>query len=155
MIEARNTVISKLYTHIQRPIIHNAQTENRPDYPYCDYSIISHSTEGEYNELTPLDLDVEDKLYMQNKFTFSFNFYGRDEVESYNLAKKARDYLKHVGVQDLSYENITVVDVMDIINRTILRTDAYESQHGFDVVIRYARDVKRVDYEMSMRISQV
>ena len=149
MIEVRNKIISKLYAHIQRPIIHSAQTENYPDYPYCEYSIISHITEGEYNELIPLDIDVEDKLHTQNKFTLSFSFCGVDDAESYSLAEKARYYLKHIGAQELSYEDITVVDVTEIINRAVLRTDAYEVRYGFDAVIRYANEIDRVDNEIS------
>ena len=41
------------------------------------------------------------------------------------------------------------MDVTEIINRTVQRTDAYEVKYGFDAAIRYAGEMDRIDYEIS------
>lgn len=146
MIDIRNTIIQELYDYIQKPIISNTNTQNRPEYPFADYSItalISDSGEGNY-KLEDAGIDVKETLSLQNKISFSFNVYSKDEIECYNLAKDIWDWFKFIGVDVLSLNNIAVVDVMDIDNRTILEVDKYEIRYGFDVIVRYKKDIDKI-----------
>lgn len=139
MINIRNIIIRELYNHIQKPIIPNTSTQTRPPYPFADYSIIANipdNGEGNY-ALEDEGLDVNEILSLQNKISFSFNIYSKDEVECYNLAKDIWDWFKHIGVDVLSNFNIAIVDVMTINNRTILEINEYEIRYGFDLIVRY------------------
>ena len=156
MINVRNTIVAKLYNAVNKPIIPNTNTQNRPAYPFIDYSItslIGDKSDG-YHIYTdePQPEDGEEVLtniintsHYNHNISFSFNAYSDDESESYQLIKQAWDWFKHQGVQTLSYEKIAVVDVLDIQNRTILAVDEYEKRYGFDVIIRYAESVERTD----------
>lgn len=167
MINVRNTIIAKLHGAVGKPIIPNTNTQNRPEYPFIDYSITSFigdksdgyhvfTDEPESNnddfELGILSIDEPKPItnlintaYYNHDIAFSFNAYSDDDTESYGLIKQSWDWFKHQGVQTLSYEKIAVVDVLDIQNRTILAVDEYEIRYGFDLIIRYAEPIERTD----------
>lgn len=147
MINIRNIIIRELYAYIQKPIIANTSTQPRPPYPFADYSIIANiSDNGEGNyALEDEGVDVKEILSLQNKISFSFNIYSKNEVECYNLAKDIWNWFRHIGVDVLSNFNIAVVDVMTIDNRSILEVNQYEMRYGFDVIVRYKESIERVD----------
>lgn len=147
MIKIRNIIIRELYSYIKKPVIPNTDTQNRPNYPFADYSITSNipdSGEGNYT-LQSEGLDVKETLSLQNKISFSFNVYSKNEVECYNLAKDIWNWFRHIGIDVLSNFNIAVVDVMTIDNRSILEVNQYEMRYGFDVIVRYKESIERVD----------
>lgn len=147
MINIRNTIIKELYQYIQKPIIPNTNTQKRPGYPFADYSItanVGDSGEGNYS-YSESGIDLKETLSLQNKISFSFNVYSKDEIESYELAKNIWDWFRHIGVDVLSFNNIVVVDVMDIDNRTILEINKYEMRYGFDVIVRYKDSIEKID----------
>lgn len=169
MINIRNKIIALLHGAIGKPIIPNTNTQNRPEYPFIDYSItslIGDKSDG-YHVFTdepipePDNGDFEIGIlgikepepvtnlintgYYNHNIAFSFNSYSDNETEAYDLIKQVWDWFKHQGVQTLSYEKIAVVDVLDIQNRTILAVDEYEKRYGFDLIIRYAEPIERTD----------
>lgn len=147
MIDIRNTIIKELHNYIQKPIIPNSNTQNRPNYPFCDYSIIALVSSGEEGNYSFGDSgeDILSTVELQTKMPMSFNAYSDNEVDAYNLAKNMWNYFKHIGEMPLSLKHITIVDVMDIQNRTILEIDKYEYRYGFDVIVRYKESIERTD----------
>lgn len=131
MIRTRNKMIKLLNQHLGKPVVPNNETENRPAYPYVDYSITTVTNdagEGNYSFK-----NGEDKVELQKKLSLSINTYSRDEVESYNLCKQAWNFFKHI----VSMDDLTVVDLKEIMNRSILEVDKYEFRYGFDLFIRF------------------
>lgn len=156
MINARNIIIKNLHTHIGKPIIPNTVTENRPAYPFCDYSITALIMDKGIEDQKYTDKiyavgeepefeDLTNSITIQNKISFSINSYSTSETESYNLIKSAWNFFKHAGINILMNNNIAVVDVLNIQNRTILNVDDYEIRYGFDAIIRYKEVIDRTD----------
>lgn len=137
MIEVRNKLVSLLHKHVEKPVIPNDTTGKRPDYPYIDYSVITVTNDaggGNYS----YDGSVE-RVDLQKQTSFSINSYSESEVEAYVLAKSAWDFFKlHVSIDDL-----TIVRISEVTNRTMLKVDEYERRFGFDVFIRYSEAVEK------------
>lgn len=150
MIETRNTIIKMLHEHMGIPVIAGNNTQNRKEYPFVDYSIITLvQFDGQGNEVIEgLELDIKNTLELQPKLSISFNAYSRNETEAYETAKMVSNYFRHIGHDELGWSGVVVVDVMDIMNRTILEVDKYEFRYGLDVMFRFRDDIIRIDREI-------
>ena len=73
----------------------------------------------------------------------SFNCYSDDIAECLDKIYKAWDYFKHGGNDLLALDNIVVVRVEDITDRTIALGDRYEYRYGFDVEFRFLHEIER------------
>lgn len=147
MINVRDKIIEELYEHLQLPIRPNGDTKKRPGYPYVSYAITTVIVDpGEGNvSIEDAGEDVILTLSLQNKISFSFTAYSRDEAESFNTIKLVQDWFRHIGVETLSDNHIAVVDVMNIDNRTILEVNKYEMRYGCDVIVRYDDVIERTE----------
>ena len=155
--ELRYQIIYKLYQYMGIPVVPQDQIQPKPAYPYMTYKFIvpyNHfGHQGNYSrKLIPsnddrFEYDVEETLEMQPQMTLSLNVYCKGEPDSqmvaYEIAKKAMDWFKHVGYQDLSDLNVVVVNIEGFGDRTVLIVDDYEARVGFDVILRTTDTIKR------------
>lgn len=155
--ELRNQIIYKLYQYMGIPVVPQDQIQPKPAYPYMTYKFIvpyNHfGHQGNYSQnLVPsnddrFEYDVEETLELQPQMTLSLNAYCKGEPDSqmiaYETAKKAMDWFKHVGYQDLSDLNVVVVNIEAFGDRTVLIVDDYEARVGFDVIMRTTDIIKR------------
>ena len=155
--ELRNQIIYKLYQYMELPIVPQDQIEPKPAYPYMTYKFIvpyNHfGHQGNYSrKLIPsnderFEYDVEETLETQVQMTLSLNAYCKGESDSqmvtYEIARKAMGWFKHVGYQDLLDLNITVINIEAFGDRTVLIVDDYEARAGFDVILRTTDTIKR------------
>lgn len=155
--ELRNQIIYKLYQYMELPIVPQDQIQTKPAYPYMTYKFIvpyNHfGHQGNYSrKFIPstddrFEYDVEETLELQPQMTLSLNAYCKGEPDSqmvtYEIARKAMNWFKHVGYQDLSDLNITVVNIEAFGDRTVLIIDDYEARAGFDVILRTTDTIKR------------
>lgn len=142
---------------MELPIVPQDQPGKKPPYPYMTYKFIvpynQFNHQGNYSQkLAPsnderFEYDFEEILELQPQMTISLNAYCREEPDSqmiaYETAKKAMDWFKHVGYQDLLDLNVVVVSIDAFGDRTILVVDDYEARIGFDVVLRTTDTIKR------------
>lgn len=125
------------------------QTDNnfkKPKYPYYSYKFTTMRQNtgegGVYKEDFDKSLDARFKydvvttLEFQPKVIMSFNCYSDDEFEVEDYILKAWEWFKLKGRRILSDENIVVVEVGDITDRTVFLVDNYEYRKGFDVEFR-------------------
>lgn len=147
MLETKNIIIKGLYEHLSQPVIPNDDVNNRPSYPFVDYSLTAQiDFDGLGNEVyTDYAEDLKNTLEIEPQASISFNAYSNDDLEAFNLAKKMWDYFKHIGINDLRWNNIVIVTVYPIENRTVLEVDEYEIRYGFDVIFRYTQQIERID----------
>lgn len=142
---------------MELPIVPQDQIQPKPTYPYMTYKFIvpynQFNHQGNISQnLVPsnddrFEYDVEEVLGLQPQMTLSFNAYCKGEPDSqmiaYEVAKKAMDWFKHVGYQDLSDLNVVVVNIEAFGDRTVLIVDDYEARVGFDVILRTTDTIKR------------
>lgn len=142
---------------MELPIVPQDQTQNKPTYPYMAYKFIvpynQFNHQGNYSQnLVPstddrFEYDVEETLELQPQMTLSLNAYCKGEQDSqmiaYETAKKAMDWFKHVGYQDLLDMNVVVVNIEAFGDRTVLIVDDYEARVGLDVILRTTDTIKR------------
>lgn len=155
--ELRNKIIYNLYQYIGLPIVPQDQSANKPTYPYMTYKFIvpynQFRHQGNYSEeLVPsnddrFEYDFEETLETQPQMTLSLNAYCKGETDNqmiaYETAKKAMDWFKHVGYQDLQDLNVVTVNIEAFGDRTTLIADEFEARVGFDVILRTTDTIKR------------
>lgn len=155
--ELRNQIIYKLYQYMGIPVVPQDQIQPKPAYPYMTYKfIVPYSHLGHQgnisHKLIPSNderfiYDVEESLEVQPQMTLSLNAYCKGEQDSqmiaYETAKKAMDWFKHAGYQDLLDMNVVVVDIKAFGDRTVFIVDDYEARVGFDVIMRTTDTIKR------------
>lgn len=148
MIAERNKVIAALYNYINQPVIINPQTTNRPPYPFIGYTVttVSMKEDNEYGNIIESDSvnDIKQTLEYNDNMMISFTAYSLNMAEAYNIASKAYEFFKFAGLQTLEDENLVVVDTMNVETRDILEVDAYERRAGFDVRIRFKKQIDRI-----------
>ena len=142
----RNTIVKGLHDYLNVTIVPIESLETKQEYPYLTYNITSpYIPEPYMPDISSRTVDSIDKEFKddviesykeQPQMVISINSYSRDKLESQELAKKAADYLKYHGYEFFNDENIVIVDVMSLANRTIRIVDHYEHRTGFDVKIR-------------------
>lgn len=151
--DIRNAIVKGLYQYLDLIPIPIEDLKNKEPYPYITYNFISPYTpfngQGNYSKkLVPsnderFELDVEETLELQPTATISINSYSDDKLEAHELAKKAMDWFKHIGEQELYDDNIVVVSIEAFGDRSLLIVDNYEYRIGFDVIIRFTDIIKR------------
>lgn len=126
----------------------------RPNKPFFSYKITSFKTnangEGNYSKDFPKSLksqfkhDYREKVELQPQVVISFNCYSDDIAECMDKTYLAWDYFKYGGNDELALENIVVVRVEDITDRTLVIGDRYEYRYGFDVELRFLHQIERI-----------
>lgn len=148
--DIRNKIVSELYGYVGEPVVNLEQVPKKPPYPFIGYKFTSPyiQARGQGNITTTLEpstddrfqYDVVERLDTQPTMTLSISAYSRDKgddiVIAHEVANKAMEWFKHSGYMYLSDNNIVVVSVEAIGDRTILMGDLYEVRYGFDVILR-------------------
>ena len=146
-------IVEELTRYLGYPVVPTESEGPKPKYPYIGYKTTTpynlSGTKGNYTKRVIESLDnrfehdIEETLEVQPTFTISVNAYSDDAFESQALIKKAHDWFKHIGYDDLSSINVVTVDVQSFTDRTLLIVDNYESRVGFDVILRTVDKIKR------------
>ena len=150
----RNLIVSKLYTKTAKPVIQMEQTVTKPQLPFIGYKIIVSDTKEPGQSIMervtidsadPLfDYDVKETAIDQVTATFSFNAYGANPSDAYDLAITAKNYIRHNLYYDLKDIGAVVVGVEAVGDRTVLLVTSYEFRYGFDVIIRMVNSADRI-----------
>lgn len=148
-----NRIVYELYLYTERFVVPTESNGPKPEYPYLSYKITtlynSPNNQGNYSTKLIQSLDdrfehdIEETLELQPTFTISINAYSEDSVECQNLIKKAYDWFKHIGYDELNDIDVVVVDVAAFTDRTLLIVDNYESRIGFDIILRTTDVINR------------
>ena len=150
----KNEIVKGLHAYTGLKVVDTDNNHNRPERPFYSYKITSIKTnangEGNYSSDFPASLksefkhDYREKVELQPQVVISFNCYSDDIAECMDKTYQAWDYFKHGGNDELALENIVVVRVEDITDRTIVLGDRYEYRYGFDVELRFLHEIERV-----------
>ena len=103
-VEARNRLVYELEQHIGCPVVLSEQIADRPEYPYCYYSVLSSRISDHAFGLR--EIKIEDDITAQRsepvKASMSFTFCGMNretedgyifgEDEALGLAEKANGF---------------------------------------------------------------
>jgi len=137
MIQAiKNTLIAQIFKDMGIRIVKANQTSQKPPLPYGVYNVTSSFIKGvglaneSFYESDSLFYHKKDEQY---KMTISINFYGVDEETTIDMAKNVRQWFLFLGEEFIQDQNMTVINVGNIENRTTFLVDSYEYKHGFDV----------------------
>ncbi|WP_423892808.1 phage neck terminator protein [Filifactor alocis] len=151
--DIRNKIIEKMTDMLGFPVIQSNQTEDRPPYPFLTYTIISSNTPergmGNYlqevipSESNEFKSDVKEILQLQPQFFISFTAYSQDDFEAEDVAKRAYDLLKFKLYYFLRSIDVTVIEIKNFGNRSVLEVDDYERRCGFDVRFRTSYKIER------------
>lgn len=130
-----------LTAYLGRPLNQTDSVEARPELPFASYKvlvprIVQNGPESGHTLHIETDTEVIEQKITDVEATFSFNFYGRTDLEAMELAAKAEEYLDFVGEDVLAFRGLVVVEITNIQDRTLYLGDAYEYRVGFDVRFR-------------------
>lgn len=141
MIESIKKIISQIYKDTGIRIIQANQTANPPPLPYGVYNITSPYIKDRSRGSLSTYQEGE-KVYQKHteafKMTISFNFYSETNETTIELAMQVRRWFLFLGLDFIRDQNIAVVNIGNIENRTTFLIDSYEYKHGFDVQLRLA-----------------
>lgn len=146
-------IIAKgIYDYTGLQVVPTDNPNKRPEYPYFSYKITSsllntgESGAYEYSFVDSLNdkfkKDVLEKVTIQQKVVVSFNSYSNNLMDSLQNALEAWDWFKLSGRHTLALDNIVVVNIGNIQDRTIVIVDNYEYRQGFDVELRVTREIE-------------
>lgn len=157
-LEIRDKLIEGLWDYLACPVILADQTQPEAEFPFGIYSVTTSYMPdgglGDYSDRVSDD-DVEISRMEMPSATLSFTFCsqnrvnedgkpisGADEAEA--LASEAIGYFLHTGYDHFLSLGVTVVEVGQVQDRTVLIVDEAARRVGFDVRIRYTRTDTRV-----------
>ncbi|KOP82006.1 hypothetical protein AMS60_05615 [Bacillus sp. FJAT-21945] len=147
MIQAIKRIISQLYKDTNIRVVQANQTAPKPASPYGVYNITSPYIKGVGHEnITYYDDNGElyQKHTEQYRVTLSFNLYAATNETTIDLAMRVRLWFLFFAQEFIEEQNITVIEVGNIENRTTFLVDSYEYKHGFDVQVRLTDEQSRV-----------
>lgn len=150
----KKEIVKGLNAYTGLTVVDTDNNNNRPESPFISYKITSIKTnangEGNYSADFPKSLksefkhDYREVVDLQPQVVISFNCYSDDIAECMDKTYLAWDYFKHGGNDELALENIVVVRVEDITDRTLVLGDRYEYRYGFDVELRFLHEIERI-----------
>jgi len=162
--QARNAIVMRLEAHIERPVTLSDQIADKPEFPYCYYSVlaprIQKYTFG-LRELVEKDgvptLVRSEEVAATMSFTFcSMNretedggyIYGEDEALA--LSEKAHGFFLLNG-HNIATEHgeIVVNNVGNVANRASFSVEDTIRRYGFDVRFSYVRTDEMPTYTVS------
>lgn len=142
----RKLMVKGIHQETGRMLVATDNNYTKPAYPYYSYKFTTLRQNvgegGVYKEGFDKSTDPKFKhdlvttLEFQPKVVMSFNAYSNDLVEAQDEILKAWEWFKLKGRRLLSKENIVVVDVGNIQDRSTYMVGAYEFRQGFDVEFR-------------------
>ena len=164
VINAVNSVISKLYKFLEIPIRLSDLSMPEEDYPYMYYNFISayipQNELGNHKRIVIAEPGYQKKYihdireeHPEMSLSFTACSANRDEngtwingeAEAMQIATKAVGWFSHEGAEALMFDNLAVVNVSNFTSRSAILVDEYVRRWGFDVNIRYKAVTVRVD----------
>lgn len=144
--EVRNKIIEKLYSHLQIPVIPSDEDADIPERPYTVYSITSDYVKNGQDSITYKDENDQLIQRYENlvEATFSFSVHSDSRDEAMNTCYSLIEYFDRIGHFDLSDTGITVIDISNVQNRSVLLVDHFERRFGADVRFRYLSKSEQV-----------
>ena len=150
--QVKDLIAIGINTDFSELFIEAEQVHKKPNYPFATFQVImAHSNEYEHdnikteripNTVDPnFNYDIRKTKVEQPQMTMSINAYSLSAEDANDLAQRIKDWLDFKGDIYLSSNNITVIESEDITQRDILIVDNYERRYGFDVRLRYSRDI--------------
>lgn len=154
----KNTLIKKMWDHLNRPVILSDQTAPEAPYPYIYYNIIGppKGMAGMGDVRTQASgANAISVLHDQPIATFSFTACSKNRVENgveilgddeaMRLSDDAQHYLEHIGYNELSLLGIVIVDISNQGMRSGLVVDEVDNRYGFDCRVRFEDTTDRND----------
>lgn len=142
----RQLIASNLSKDTGIMVVHTDSNAPRPEYPFYSYKFTTvRQNQGESGNLkrsfeksedTHFKYDYVETLEFQPKVIMSFMCYAKDVEDCEKISYKAWEWFRLKGRRILANENIVVVNVGDIQDRTTLLITNYEYRQGFDVEFR-------------------
>lgn len=105
---------------------------------YNPYAYTGQSKTEEYED------KYKEIVHLQPQIVYSFNSYSDNVVDAYDTILKAWEWFKFIGYQVLKGNNLVVVNVGAIQDRTVFLTPDYEYRYGFDVELRTVHTIERI-----------
>lgn len=155
--DVRNTIVLMLHEYTQVDVYRSGQVSPEAKIPYITYSVTSpyqpETTPGHFETVQEND---ETYLYRRERAGMSLSFTAcsqnrekdgiriQGEDEAMELAEKAQGWFLFVGRAELSAAEIVVEDVNNVQPRNVLMVDEEANRYGFDVLVRYIREDRRV-----------
>lgn len=161
--QARNAIVSGLEEHIGYQVNLSEQIADKPEYPYCYYSVLAPRISGHSFGLREV-LDTEDGARLMRSepvmATMSFTFcsmnradgdgYILGEDEALALAEKAYGFfLLNAHNIPTEFGDIVINDVGTVANRTGFLVEDSVRRYGFDVKFAYVRTDEMQTYTIS------
>lgn len=157
-IEVRNALVVALYDYLGRPVVLSDQTVPESEYPYVTIQAVQpYIPRGGANIIYELvdstggfarDINTRREEYAEATYSFSACSRNRDDIfgddEALELAEKSQGFFRHTGRYILQDAGISVIEIMNVQNRSGLVVDEIDRRYGFDVRVRYQRvDTRR------------
>ena len=152
-VEARNAVVAALEAHIGCPVVLSGQISDRPEYPYCYYSVLTPRASGHAFGLRevaetedgyllrrsePVSATMSFTFCSQNRETDSGYIFGEDEALM--LAEKANGFFLLDGHNIRTAQgDIVVSNVGSPAGRSGFFVEDTVNRYGFDVRFFYVR----------------
>ena len=154
-VEARNAIVSGLEAHIGHPVVLSDQIADRPEFPYCCYSVLTPRTSNHAFGLHEVVGD-EEQGYRHIRSepveaTMSFTFCGQNreaedgsyiygEDEALDLAEKGHGFFLLNGhCISVGSEDIVIRNVGSVAGRNGFVVEDTVRRYGFDVRFAYIR----------------
>jgi hypothetical protein len=151
MIQAIKSLITRIYQDTGIRVVEaNQNGATTPPLPYGVYNITSPYIKGvgmgdisTYDDGTELHL----KRTEQYQATISFTLYANDTETTINLTRQVREWFLFMHGDFIQSQNIAVVDVGNVENRTTFLVDSYDYKYGFDVQFRLTDEqIRPIDW---------
>lgn len=166
-VQARDAIVSGLEAHIGRPVVPSDQIADRPELPYCCYSVLTPRISNHAIGLHEVAGDAEQGYRHRRsepvEATMSFTFYGQNreaeggsyiygEDEALDLAEKGHGFFLLNGHCILiGSGDIVIRNVGSVSNRSGFVVEDTVRRYGFDIKLSYVR----VDEMLTTTIAKV
>ena len=154
-VQARDAIVAGLEKHIGCPVVLSDQIADRPEFPYCYYSVLTPRTSNHAFGLHEVAGD-EEQGYRHIRSepveaTMSFTFCGQNregeggsyiygEDEALGLVEKGHGFFLLSGHCILvGSEDIVIRNIGSVANRSGFVVEDTVRRYGFDVRFAYIR----------------
>lgn len=148
----KNLIVKGIHEDTGLLAVDTDNNNKKPKYPFYSFKFITpimNIGEGGVlsrdfdKSLNPkFKYDYIEKLELQPKAVVSFNSYDKDVDGSFEVCLKAWEYFRHRSKYYFRDNNVVVVNVGNITDRTVFIGEAYEYRHGFDVEFRILHEIE-------------
>lgn len=152
-LQARNAIVDRLEAYIGCPVVLSGQISDKPEYPYCYYSVLAPRVSGHAFGLKEVQATKDGHLLKRTELvaaTMSFTFcsmnretddgyiYGEDEA--LGLCEKAEGFfLLNAHNIQTEYGDIVINNVGSPADRSSFLVEDTVHRYGFDIRFSYVR----------------